>query len=138
MRYFFKSIISNPIHLPNGKAIQFIHIGADEGIIETEDTATTEALTERIRERRGGVAELTKERYDELLKKKSALPSARPRSRQGIQSLEAVPQEPIQAFIQPPSAPVVAVAAEPVAKISSSEPSRPTVGRLKKTSNQAE
>lgn len=134
MRYFFKAIISNPIHLPTGKAIPFIHIGADEGIVETEDTATIEALTERIRERRGGVAELTKDRYDELLKKKSALQSPKPRSRQGIQSLEAVPQEPIQAFIQPPSAPVVAAAAEPAPKISTQEPSRPTVGRMKRAS----
>lgn len=132
MRYFFKAIISNPIHLPSGRPIPFIHIGADEGIVETEDAAAIEALTERIRERRGGVAELTKERYDELLKKKSALQSQKPRSRQGIQSLEAVPVEPIQAFIKPPAAPVAVAVDDPFPKVSASEPSRPTLGRMKK------
>lgn len=84
MRYFSKALVSNTISAA-GKNIPFIEVAAGAGVIATEDQSFIEALDIRIRERRGGIYELTKEQYDEELKKKNDSPSLPPRSvRQGI------------------------------------------------------
>lgn len=84
MRYFSKALVSNTISAA-GKTIPFIEVSGGAGVIATEDNAIIEALELRIRERRGGIVEITNEQYDEELKKKNASPSLPPRStRQGI------------------------------------------------------
>ena len=96
MRYFFKSIISNPISVPpSGSVIPFMHIGGDDGIVATDNAAFIDALAERIRERRGGVAEISKERYDELVKKKTDSPYLKSRQRQEVSLAAVQPSEPV-------------------------------------------
>lgn len=84
MRYFSKALVSNTISA-GGQLIPFTEVAGGAGVIATEDKAIIDALELRIRERRGGIYELTEEQYNEELKKKNASPSLPPRSvRQGI------------------------------------------------------
>ena len=69
MRYFYKAIVENTIIGPNNVNVPFIPYGSGEGALETEDEALIACLLDRIANRRGGVAEMTKEQYEELKKK---------------------------------------------------------------------
>lgn len=72
MRYFIKAMIANAISLPSGKTIPFEHITSGYGVVATDDPEAVAALEIRIKERRGGISELTEEAYNEELKKKNA------------------------------------------------------------------
>lgn len=130
MRYFSKAIISNPIFTDAGKPIPFVHVGSDDGVIATDDNSIIESLASRVKTRRGGVSELTQEQYDEIIKKKSDLPSPRRSHRQGVEPFQVLPQDPIQAIVPPPVAPVAEVVAaeKPKAK---SDSSRPATAKVK-------
>lgn len=133
MRYFHKAMISNPAFTQSGERIMFEHVGGDDGIIATDSQNVIDSLLERIRLRKGGVSELTEEKYKELQKKKSASPlPQRQRSRQGVVPLAVLPQDPMQSMFQPPAAPVAVESVKAPVPASPSEPSRPQVGRLKK------
>lgn len=145
MRYFGKSVVYNTIQVA-GKTVPFIEIEAGQGIIATEDSAIIDALETRIRERRGGIWEMTKDEYDEFIKKNNVLNST-PQSqrlqsviRGGISLAEA---QRAGARLDAPVAPVAVeepkpVVAEPVAKaaepVSTGEPTvaRPSVGKVKR------
>ena len=73
MRYFHKAMISNPAFTQSGERIMFEHVGGDDGIIATDSQNVIDSLLERIRLRKGGVSELTEEKYKELQKKKERL-----------------------------------------------------------------
>ena len=139
MRYFGKSLVYNTIQSSDGRTIPFIEGAAGIGILATEDSIFLADLETRIREKRGGIWEMTKDQHDEELKKKNASPSLLPPlTRQGL-SLETVQA---QARLQP-AAPAV-VAASAAEKVSTPTPatppaapddtkiSRPTVGKLKR------
>lgn len=139
MRYFVKSLVYNTIQSSDGRSIPFIEGAAGIGLLATEDAVFIADMEARIREKRGGVREMSKDMYDEELKKKNASRSLLPPlTRQGL-TLGAV-----QAQAQPrPAAPAV-VAASAAEKVSTPTPatppaapddtkiSRPTVGKLKR------
>ncbi len=130
MRYFGKALITNAITVEDGRTIPFIHVGGGVGIIATEDPAFIAALDERIEQRRGGVYPLTKEDYDEEVKKKTASPS-RP-----LSQMRAVISA--SALTRSPSAPAAEVVQEqPQESAPDDRPhppaaSKPTVGRPKR------
>lgn len=151
MRYFGKSIVYNTIQVA-GKTVPFIEAEAGQGILATDDPAIIESLETRIRERRGGIWEMTQEQYDEALKKNSVL-SSNTNSRQPL--LESVTKGGIslaeaQALLSRSAAPAAPVAAEapkpvasaPVAAVTPATQtahspaeatvSRPSVGKVKR------
>lgn len=129
----------------SGKTVPFIEIEAGQGIIATDDAAFIESLDTRVRERRGGIWEMTQDQYDEALKKNN-VPSSTLQSRQlldsvirgGISMAEAqrvahqdAPAAPVAAEPKKPTAAVAAPIANP---ISPAEPNmaRPSVGKVKR------
>jgi len=139
MRYFGKSLVYNTIQSSDGRVIPFIEGAAGIGLLATEDAVFIADLETRIREKRGGVWEMTKEQHDDELKKKNASPSLLPPlTRRGL-SLETVQA---QARLQPvaPAAAVASVAEKVAASTPTTPPpapndakiSRPTVGKLKR------
>lgn len=144
MRYFGKSVVYNTIQVA-GKTVPFIEIEAGQGILATEDAAIIDALETRIRERRGGIWEMTQVEYDELLKKNNVQSSTLQSRldsviRGGLSLAEA---QRAAARQDAPAAPVAVetpkpVVAEPVAKptetVSPAEPNvaRPSVGKVKR------
>lgn len=146
MRYFGKSVVYNTIQVA-GKTVEFIEVEAGQGIIATEDQAIIDALETRIRERRGGIWEMTQEQYDELLKKNN-VPSSTLQSQQRLHSVirGGISLAEAQRAAHRQDAPAVPVAAEvakqvsvdPVVKstesVSTSESNvaRPSVGKVKR------
>lgn len=146
MRYFGKSVVYNTIQVA-GKTVPFIEIEAGQGILATEDPAIIDALETRIRERRGGIWEMTQEEYDEALKKNNVRSS----TLQSPQLLDSVIRgglslaeaQRMAVRLDAPAAPVAVevlkpVAVEPVVKaaetVSStrSNVTRPSVGKIKR------
>jgi hypothetical protein len=68
-RYFHKELVSNPIILKNGYAVQWESVGDDEGVIQTAKEDVAAMLKEFETARRGGVREITQEGYEQLKKK---------------------------------------------------------------------
>lgn len=85
MRHFGKSIIYNLIYVA-GEAVPFIEQEAGQGVIATDDSAIIDALETRIRERRGGIWEMTLDQYDEVLKKNSVV-NSKPQSQRRLESV---------------------------------------------------
>lgn len=129
MRYYGKALITNAITVEDGRTIPFIHVGGGVGVIATEDPAFIAALDERIEQRRGGVYSLTKETYDEEVKKKTASP-LRPLSQEraviSASALRRTPSAPVAAAQEPQPEPVQDDRPQPPAA------SKPTVGKPKK------
>lgn len=73
-RYFFKELISNPVWLPSGARFPFHNVGDDTGIWETDDPMLVLEAEHAIQRGVGGLSEITKEKYDELIKKKQDSP----------------------------------------------------------------
>lgn len=142
MRYFGKSIVYNVIQVA-GKTVPFIEVEAGQGIIATEDPAIIEALDTRIRERRGGIWEMTQEQYDEALKKNNALTSSRPSLLESVVrgGLSLAEVQRLASRSDAPAAPVAAEVPKPVASapVETTTPSpveanvsRPSVGKIKR------
>ena len=144
MRYFGKALVSNTI-LVGGRVIPFIEIAGGFGVVATEDQGFIDALELRIRERRGGISELTQEQYDEELKKKSALPSLPPsqsqrrgislaEARAGLQPQSDVPAAEVVAESKPAPTTEPATAPAPSPAPVEGEPkiSKPTLGKVKR------
>ena len=144
MRHFGKSIIYNLIYV-NGEAVPFIEQEAGQGVIATDDPAIIDALETRIRERRGGIWEMTLDQYDEVLKKNSVV-NSKPQSQRRLESVVRGGMSLAEAqlmvsrhdtVVAPVAAeakkPVPTVAAESNAPISAEvNVSRPTVGKVKR------
>lgn len=141
MRYFGKSLVYNTIQAADGRTIPFIEGAAGIGLLATEDPVFIAALDLRITEKRGGIWEMTQEKYDEELKKKSALPSLlQSPIRQGL-TLAAV-QAQAQLQQDAPAAAVVSAPEKTVTKSAQapaspqvpddSKISKPTVGKVKR------
>ena len=144
MRHFGKSIIYNLIYV-NGEAVPFIEQEAGQGVIATDDPAIIDALETRIRERRGGIWEMTLDQYDEVLKKNSVV-NSKPQSQRRLESVVrggmslAEAQQMVSrhdAAVAPVAVeakkPVPTVTAESNAPISAEvNVSRPTVGKVKR------
>lgn len=138
MRYFGKSLVYNTIQSNDGRTVPFIEGAAGIGLLATEDAVFVAELELRIREKRGGIWEMTQEVHDEELKKKNASQSLLPSlTRQGLTL--AVVQA--QAQLQSGDPAVVAAPAPEKPKQSEQAPaattdeikvSRPTVGKLKR------
>jgi hypothetical protein len=73
IRYFLKKVPNNPVWLSNGAKVPFVPLGEETAILATEDELTIKELDEVIAQKILGVVALSKERYDELLKKKPSL-----------------------------------------------------------------
>lgn len=142
MRHFGKSIVYNLIQVA-GKTVPFIEVEAGQGIIATEDPAIIDALETRIRERRGGIWEMTAEQYDEALKKNSALTSKRPSLLESVVrgGLSLAEVQRLASRSDAPAAPVAVEAPKPVAiaPVETIAPSpieanvsRPSVGKIKR------
>lgn len=68
---YLKEIVSRPIRDSKGMPIQFTPIGDDMGFLQTNDPVLINGLDTMIRQRRGGVREITSEEELEALKKKA-------------------------------------------------------------------
>lgn len=144
MRYFGKSIVYNTIQV-SGKIVPFIEVEGGQGILATEDSAILDALDTRIRERRGGIWEMTQEQYDEALKKNNA-PNSNMQSQQRLESVTkgGISLAEAQALLNrsaAPAAPASVAEPKPVASApkTSATPSpvesnvsRPSVGKVKR------
>jgi hypothetical protein len=138
MRYFGKSLVYNTIQASDGRTVPFIEGAAGIGLLATEDAVFIAELELRIREKRGGIWEMTQEVYDEELKKKNASQSLQPSlTRQGL-TLAAV-QAQAQLQSGDPAAAVVPASDKPkqADQTPSTSPdevkvSKPTVGKLKR------
>lgn len=148
MRYFGKSIVYNTIQVA-GKNVPFIESEAGQGILATDDPAIIESLETRIRERRGGIWEMTQEQYDEALKKNSVLNSKQPSLLESVLrgGLSLAEVQRLASRSDAPAAPVAAEAPKPVvsAPVAAVTPatqttpspveatvSRPSVGKVKR------
>lgn len=151
MRYFGKALVSNTISVIDGRRIPFVEIGGGNGVIATDDAVFLSALETRIREKRGGVWEMSESDYSEALKKKTAQTSPQESQlRSGISPQELSKLSPRQSdpAAEAPAAserPAVAQqpAAQPAQQPAQDRPqqaqkptphstSRPTVGKLKR------
>ena len=138
MRYFGKSLVYNTIQSKDGRSIPFVEGAAGIGLLATEDPVFTAEMEIRIREKRGGIWEMTKESHDDELKKKSASQSLRPSLiRQGITA--EVAQTRKQPKSGDPAAAAVPASEKPkqADQTPSASPdevkvSKPTVGKLKR------
>lgn len=130
MRYFTKANIANTIYV-NGRELQFTEIEGGMGVITAEDQDVISALEQRIRERRGGITEVSAEQHAELLQKKSgsSLPPT-PQLRSGAESRPSSPQPPSQ-----PSAPAVEGAAKPAVSVSADQVQPPATGDTRPTTS---
>lgn len=70
MTYFIKEVLSNPIRLPNGTKINWIDVGGDVGVLETNSADLISELKNAEARHVGGVYEIEKDKYDDLIKKK--------------------------------------------------------------------
>jgi hypothetical protein len=138
MRYFGKSLVYNTIQAADGRTVPFIEGAAGIGLLVTEDAVFIAELELRIREKRGGIWEMTQEIYDEELKKKNASQSLQPSlTRQGLTL--AVVQAQAQLQSGDPAA-AAAPASEKPKQADQTPPtspdevkvSKPTVGKLKR------
>jgi len=139
MRYFGKSLVYNTIQSSDGRTIPFIEGAAGIGLLATDDAVFIIDLENRIREKRGGIWEMTKDQHDEELKKKNASPSLLPPlTRQGLTLASVQAQAQLQSVA--PAAAVASAAekasaptpATPPAAPDDTKISRPTVGKLKR------
>lgn len=144
MRHFGKSIIYNLIYVA-GEAVPFIEHEAGQGVIATDDPAIIDALETRIRERRGGIWEMTLDQYDEVLKKNSGV-NLKPQSQRRLESVVrgGMSLAEAQQMVSRHDAAVAPAAVEakksvPTVAVESTAPisaevnvSRPTVGKVKR------
>ncbi len=65
MTFFLKELVShNPIALSSGAVLNWELVGNDTGVLATEDEGVTKELQALIKQRRGGVIELSAEKYE--------------------------------------------------------------------------
>lgn len=138
MRYFGKSLVYNTIQAADGRTIPFIEGAAGIGLLATEDAVFIAELELRIREKRGGIWEMTQEVYDEELKKKNASQSLQPSlTRQGLTLAVVQAQAQLQsgdpaAAVAPASDKPKQADQTPSASPDEVKVSKPTVGKLKR------
>jgi hypothetical protein len=138
MRYFGKSLVYNTIQAADGRTIPFIEGAAGIGLLATEDAVFIAELELRIREKRGGIWEMTQEVYDEELKKKNASQSLQPSlTRQGLTLAVVQAQAQLQsgdpaAAAAPASDKPKQTDQTPSASPDEVKVSKPTVGKLKR------
>ncbi len=138
MRYFGKSLVYNTIQAADGRTVPFIEGAAGIGILATEDAVFIAELELRIREKRGGIWEMTQEIYDEELKKKNASQSLQPSlTRQGLTLAVVQAQAQLQsgdpaAAVAPASNKPKQADQTPAASPDEVKVSKPTVGKLKR------
>jgi len=138
MRYFGKSLVYNTIQAADGRTVPFIEGAAGIGILATEDAVFIAELELRIREKRGGIWEMTQEIYDEELKKKNASQSLQPSlTRQGLTLAVVQAQAQLQsgdpaAAVAPASNNPKQADQTPAASPDEVKVSKPTVGKLKR------
>lgn len=78
--WFLKELYDSPAYLA-GRAIRFIQVGDNEGVLETSNDALIAALRDLISKRRGGITEVTEEVF---LAKKNEPVIVRPKSPPGM------------------------------------------------------
>jgi hypothetical protein len=138
MRHFGKSLVYNTIQAADGRTVPFIEGAAGIGILATEDAVFIAELELRIREKRGGIWEMTQEIYDEELKKKNASQSLQPSlTRQGLTLAVVQAQAQLQsgdpaAAVAPASNKPKQADQTPAASPDEVKVSKPTVGKLKR------
>ena len=138
MRYFGKSLVYNTIQAADGRTVPFIEGAAGIGLLATEDAVFIAELELRIREKRGGIWEMTQEVYDEELKKKNASQSLQPSlTRQGLTLAVVQAQAQLQsgdpaAAVAPASNKPKQADQTPAASPDEVKVSKPTVGKLKR------
>lgn len=75
MTFFLKELVShNPVALSSGKVLNWEMVGNDTGVLATEDDGTISELQALIKQRRGGVIELSAEKYEGLKKNRKFVP----------------------------------------------------------------
>lgn len=121
MRYFHKEIVTNKIYLPNGDTFPFEHIGDFNGVLQTQSDLIINEAEKLMREGRGGVTEITKLEYDELIKKKSDLPQPGFFQREQIGALPSALPQHLSPFQSQFGGEAVAVAPAPITERPDSE-----------------
>jgi hypothetical protein len=125
-KYFFKSLIFNPIHLSSGKQVSWTRVGNRDGVVETTDATLIAPLTKLSTEGRLGVKEITKAEYDDL-KKNGAMPLPDPYPTMRLSAMTPEPE--MFQNAQVPDAVAGEPPAEEAPKKRASRQSKPSVAK---------
>lgn len=67
-RFYYKSILSNPIYLSTGNRVTWEPVDNHSGVLKTDDALTITELDATIAKRVGGVTPIEESNYEELKK----------------------------------------------------------------------
>lgn len=129
--YFKKIMLSSPLHLRNGRKINWTACVGNEGVLVTEDAALIEELQAAISRNVGGVFAIDEAKYDEI-KKNPAIKSPPPQWQPTVMPTELDPFR-----SPPPSSTSSNAAGADEAKPQAAAPAKPKSSRTNKPQTRA-